>query len=73
MESTSNAGDPGLGRSLGEGNSSTPVFLPGEFHGLYSPWGCKESDKTVTFTLALKIFFCGQVNASFTRQLSLAY
>ena len=33
-ESTCNAGDlgstPGLGRS------------PGEFHGLYSPWGYKE-------------------------------
>ena len=30
---------------------STPVFLPGEFHGQrnmagYSPWGCKESDMT---------------------------
>ena len=24
----------------------TPVFLPGEFHGQYSPWGCKESDTT---------------------------
>ena len=26
----------------------TPVFWPGEFHGLYmySPWGCKESDAT---------------------------
>ena len=22
----------------------TPVFWPGEFHELYSPWGCKESD-----------------------------
>ena len=22
----------------------TPVFWPGEIHGLYSPWGCKESD-----------------------------
>ena len=20
----------------------TPVFQPGEFHGLYSPWGCKK-------------------------------
>ena len=30
----------------------TPVFWPKEFHGLYSPWGCKESDMTVTFTLA---------------------
>ena len=24
----------------------TPVSWPGEFHGLYSPWGCKESDTT---------------------------
>ena len=24
----------------------TPVFGPGEFHGLYSPWGHKESDMT---------------------------
>ena len=24
----------------------TPVFWPGEFLGLYSPWGCKESDMT---------------------------
>ena len=24
----------------------TPVFWPGEFHRLYSPWGCKESDMT---------------------------
>jgi len=24
----------------------TPVFWPGEFHGLYSPWGCTELDAT---------------------------
>ena len=24
----------------------TPVFWPGEFHGLYSPWDCKELDIT---------------------------
>ena len=24
----------------------TPVFLPGEFHGLNNPWGRKESDMT---------------------------
>ena len=24
----------------------TPVFWPGEFHGLYNPWGHKESDTT---------------------------
>ena len=39
-ESACNAGDlgsiPGLGRSLGEGNwLPTPVFWPGEGHGLY--------------------------------------
>ena len=51
-----NAGDvgfiPGSGRSPGEGNgNSTPVFLPGKLHEQrslagYSPWGCKESDRT---------------------------
>ena len=25
---------------------ATAVFWPREFHGLYSPWGCKESDTT---------------------------
>ena len=44
-----NVGDlgliPGLGRSPGEGSwLPTPVFWPGEFHGLYSPWGCKQLD-----------------------------
>ena len=34
---------------------STPVFLPGEFHGQrslagYSSWGCKESDTTEQLT-----------------------
>ena len=29
----------------------TPVFWPGEFHGLYSPWGCKESDTTEQLSL----------------------
>ena len=24
----------------------SPLFWPGELHGLYSPWGCKESDTT---------------------------
>ena len=28
----------------------TPVFWPGEFHGLQSLWGRKELDMTVTFT-----------------------
>ena len=29
----------------------TPVFCPGEFHGLYCPWGCKESDMTGQLSL----------------------
>ena len=29
----------------------TPVFWPGEFHGLYSPWGGKESDMTEGLSL----------------------
>ena len=49
-ESAGSAGDlgsiPGLGRSPGEGKGYPPVFWPGEFHGLYSPWGRKESDTT---------------------------
>ena len=48
-ESASNVGDlgsiPGLGRSPGEGYP-TPVLWPGEFCGLYNPWGHKESDMT---------------------------
>ena len=28
----------------------TPVSWPGEFHGLYSPWGHKESDTTERFS-----------------------
>ena len=35
----------GLGRHPGERNNlPTPVFWPGEFHELYSPQDCKESD-----------------------------
>ena len=30
---------------------TTPVFWPGEFHGLYSPLGCKESDMTERVSL----------------------
>ena len=46
-ESTCNAGDlgsiPGLGRTPWRRERlPTPVFWPGEFHGLCSPRGCKE-------------------------------
>ena len=69
-ESACNSGDlgsiPGSGRCPGEWKGSgitTPVFLPGEFHGQrglegYSPWGCKESDMTNELSLyvSLKLF-----------------
>ena len=32
--------------TLEKGTATTPVFWRGEFHGLYSPWGGKESDMT---------------------------
>ena len=53
-ESACSVGDlgsmPRLGRSPGEGiRLPTPVFWPGEFRGLFSPWGCKESDTTEGF------------------------
>ena len=31
---------------------TTPIWT-GEFHGLYSPWGCKESDTTERLSLSL--------------------
>ena len=31
----------------------TPVFWPGEFHGLYRPWGSKELDTTERISLSL--------------------
>ena len=49
-ESACNGGDlgsmPGLEDPLEKGQLPTPVFLPGEFHGLNNPWGRKESDMT---------------------------
>ena len=58
-ESTCNAGDMGsipvLGRSPREGNGYPIPFWPGEFHELYSLWGCKESDMTEQLSLSLSI------------------
>ena len=36
---------------LGKGKATT-VFWPGEFHGLYSPWGCKKLDTTEQLSLS---------------------
>ena len=61
-ESVCNVGDLGsileLGRSPEEGKGYPRwlgVFWPGEFHGLYSPQGCKESDTTERLSLSLHI------------------
>ena len=35
----------------------TPVFWPGESHGLYSPWGPKESDTTEWLSLSLAFIY----------------
>ena len=36
----------------------TPVFWPGEFHELYSPWGHKESDTTERLSLSHESYWC---------------
>ena len=46
-------------RSLGwedpleKGKAAHSSILPGEFHGLYSPWGRKESDTTERLSLSI--------------------
>ena len=50
-ESACKVGDLGLIQWVGKipwrrEQLPTPVFWPREFHGLYSPWGCKELDTT---------------------------
>ena len=37
---------------------ATPAFWLGEFHGLYSPWGHKESDTTGRLSLSLCAKHC---------------
>ena len=57
-ESACNAEDlgsiPGLGRCPVEGKGYPLQYSGlGEFHGLYSPWGHKESDTTERLSLSL--------------------
>ena len=40
---------------LEKGQATTPVFWPGEIHGLSSPWGRKESDTTERLSLRFNI------------------
>ena len=59
-ESACSAGDlgsiPGLGRPWRRERLLTPVFWPGELHGLYSPWGGKELDTTECLSLSLSLY-----------------
>ena len=61
-ESSCNAEDPGFGPWVGKipwrrERLSTPVFWPREIRGLYSPWGCKESDTTEQFSLHFTVHY----------------
>ena len=50
--------DPWLGKTPWRRERlPTPVFWPGEFHGLYSPWSLKESDMTerLSFSFSLSL------------------
>ena len=52
--------DPWIGKiSWRRERRPTPVFWPGEFHGLYNPWGRKESDTTEWLSLCIssKLYF----------------
>ena len=80
-ESAYNAGDLGFYPWVGKipwrrEQISTPVFWPGEVHGLHSPWGHKESDMTVTFTFTFFFFLMGievhsTIGADLTREICL--
>ena len=60
-ESACNAGDLssvlGLGRSPGEGKGYPLQYSGLENPGLYSPWGCKESDTTEQLSLSLSLYY----------------
>ena len=47
----------------------TPVFWPGEFHGLYTPWCCKESDMTERPSLSLLLLLSVNNLAEHLREL----
>ena len=49
----------------------TLVFWPGEFHGLYSPWGRKESDTTKRLPLSFSLDIGPHVGTSDPRLSSL--
>ena len=59
---------PGLGPWVGKipwrrERLLTPVCWPGEFHGLYSPWGHKESDVTKQLSLYTHLYVYTSINS----------
>ena len=45
---------------LEKGKAPVPVFWPGEFHGEYSPWGCKEQTRLLSdFNFTIYIIMTG--------------
>ena len=61
-ESACNVGRPGFDPCTGmipwrREQLPTPVFWAGEFHGLYYPWGCKETDRTEQLSVTWWIHF----------------
>ena len=51
---------------LEKGKAASPVFWPREFHGLYSPWVCKESDTTGQLSLSHGITLAAQFSLLLT-------
>ena len=63
VKNSPNAGDPGSTPGLGRfpwrrERLPAPVFWCGELHGLYSPWGHKESDTTERLSLSFTSWQC---------------
>ena len=52
----------------------TPVFWPGEFHGLYRPWGCKSQTRLrdfhfhFSFLTALNLHCCARTFSGCSKQ-----
>ena len=61
-KSSCSVGDLGWEDLLERGTPTTPVFWPGEFHGLYGPWGHKELDTTEQLS-HMQIYNCQRVIA----------
>ena len=51
----------------------TPVFWPGEFHGLYSPWDHKESDTNGRLSLSFCWSIVSSMKAYFQRKVWVDY